>query len=270
MAEVAANLDQNSVSAAFLEYVKTGKIPSTAGGLALFYNLMVAERGFDFPPHLGPVARALMDNRIRKLMVIIGPGSGKSLLLSTLYPAFSIGLDPTVTILGVSAGEGLVQGFMRAVMEWVENSKVWASLFPDVRPDKDKGWSTERGMFVSGRPSGDPDASYFAAGLTSSKLTGVHARLILIDDIHNKENAASSDQCAAVQRTYYNTLLGRADPRGARFLMAGRRWHEEDLYGHLMGSGDWVVMSLPAERPGSRELYWDVVIPEDLVCCFNE
>jgi hypothetical protein len=252
------------------EYVRTGVIPFTADGLVVFYNLMMADRGFNFPPHLFPVAMALMDDRIPKLMIIVGPGSGKSSLLSTVYPAFRLGHDPTMTIVGVSAGEALVQGFMAAVMEWVEKSKTWARLFPHVRPDKDLGWSTEAGMFVTGRAPGDPDSSYAAFGLTSTKLTGVHARLIICDDIHNEENSSSASACEGVRSKYYRTVLGRADPRGARFIIAGRRWHEEDLYGHLAKSEDWVVMSLPAERVGEKQLYWTVEVPDGLVCCFTE
>ena len=236
----------------------------------LFYNMMNGPRGFTFAPHLEPIAYGLMDDRIPKLMVIIGPGAGKSLCLSTVYPAFRLGCDPTTTIVGVSAGEKLIQGFMSAVMEWVEHSEQWKLLFPNVRPNKDLKWSTESGMFVTGHDKGDADASYFAAGLTSTKLPGVHARLMLLDDIHNEENSSSEEQCLKVRDTYYRTILGRADPRGARFILAGRRWHTEDLYGHLQKSEDWVVMTLPAERPGSTELYWDVHIPDGLVCCFND
>ena len=262
--------DEDAMKSVISQFAKTGKIPQTAMGLVLFYNMMLSERGFTFPDHLFPVARALMDDRIKKMMVTIGPGSGKSQLLSVVYPAFRLGCDPTLTVLGISAGEALMQGFQRAVGEWIESSPMWSRLFPTVRPDKDSGWSTERGLFVTGRAAGDPDASYFAAGLTSSKLTGVHARLILIDDIHNRENAASVQQCEGVRAAYYNTILGRADPRGARFIMAGRRWHEEDIYGHLQEGGDWVTMALPAERLGSTHLYWDVTIPDGLECCFND
>ena len=155
-------------------------------------------------------------------------------------------------------------------METVEHSPEWKAFFPHVRPDKAKGWSTERGMFVTGHPPGDPDASYLACGLTSKRLTGVHARLIIGDDIHDEENSGSADACARVQQIYYRQIIGRADPRGARFIFAGRRWHEEDIYGHLQKTGEWVVMNLPALREKSQNLYWDVTIPDGLECCFTE
>lgn len=245
-------------------------LPDDDIGLALFYNLMLSERGMKLPPHLEIVNAALADKRINNLLIIVGPGSGKSQFLSTVFPSFVIGQDPTMTCLGISAAENLMQGFQSGVMEWIEFSPIWKQLFPGVSPDKDRGWSNERGMFVKGHGKGDPDANYFAAGLASKALTGKHARLIIGDDMHSEENSNSADACMKVRETYYKQIMGRADPRGARFVFAGRRWHEEDLYGHLKLTGDWVVMELPALREKSREVYWDVTVPEDLICVFNE
>ncbi|MDE2232562.1 MAG: hypothetical protein KGJ90_00320 [Patescibacteria group bacterium] len=239
-------------------------------GLMSFYDEMFRENNIEFPIHLVAVAHALMDERISKLMIILGPGSGKSSLLSIAYPAFCLGHDPTMTILNISAGEGLVQGFMKTVMDWVEWSPVWKHYFPNIRPDKNAGWSSERGMFITGRNYGDPDASYFVAGLSSSVLTGKHGRLILMDDIHNRENSTTVTQCDSVRKTYYDTIIGRANPKGARFIAAGRRWSTDDIYGHWKESGDWVVMELPSFRRKTTELYWDITIPKNLECCFND
>lgn len=393
------------------------RFPNTADGLIAFYNFMFVERKITMPPHLIAVAKALMDDRINKLLVTIGPGSGKalapetpvlmadgkhrgigsikagdsviggdgdtptkviavqhqpddylwrlkfqngpvvrahknhlwkcfgipkdehqacaqpwairrtfdmilqmdlyqwvipwcgndmtfllgaaeesspypstciqvdnpdglftieggivthnSMLLSTLYPAFCIGHDPTTTILGISAGEALMQGFQRSVMDWVKDSPRYHAAFPGILPDKEAGWSTERGMFVTGRSPGNPDANYAAFGLSSSKLTGVHARRIIVDDLHNQDTAKTSEQCLKVREIYYNTIVGRADPQGCRFVAAGRRWHPDDVYGHFADSGDWVHMNLPAQREGKR-LYWDLTIPEGLQCVFTD
>ncbi len=220
--------------------------------------------------HLIPLAFAALDPRINKLLVVAGPGSGKSMLLSVALPAFMIGQDPTLTCLSLSAGESLIQGFMLAIMDIIQNHPMWHAVFPSVLPDKEKGWSTDRGIFVTGHPSSDPDSSYFAAGIGSKALTGKHARLINADDLHDRENSASSDSCLRVRETYYRQIIGRADPRGARYIFAGRRWHEDDIYGHLKETGDWVVMELPAVRREETSLFWDIFLPQGLICCFND
>lgn len=250
------------------------KLPNTAQGLFWFYDAMYLRRGMKQPSHLIPLTMALGDQRIKKLLAIVGPGSGKSQEISITFPAFVLGQDPSTTILGISAGENLMQGFVTAVGDWIEHDLMWKTLFPSVTPDKDKGWSTERGLYVKGHPPGDPDASYFAAGLTSKALTGKHARLIIGDDLHDKENSASVEACLRVREIFYKQIMGRADPRGARFIFAGRRWHQEDLYGHLKSTGEWVVMELPSFRDGKndsgKDLYWDITIPDGLLCCFND
>ena len=241
----------------------------TPKGLALFYELIFSDLGWKFPAHLFPVALGICDTRINKLMLIIGPGSGKSQFLSITVPAWIVGHDPNTTALGISGGEALMQGFQKATMGIIESSPHWKRVFPNVKPDKALGWSTEGGMFVSGRRPGIPDASYLACGIDSKYLTGKHGKLIIIDDLHNEENSSTSEQCDKVVQKYAKTIVGRADPMGARFIMAGRRWHEDDIYGKLKES-DWVVLELPAEREGSRRLFYDVFVPDGLQCVFTD
>lgn len=246
-----------------------GKVAVLVG----FYNDVLAPRGFSFPAHLFPVAKALCDNRIKKLMLILGPGSGKSQLTTVIYPAFALGDDPSLTILEVSGGEALVKDFMKASMDIIEYSPAFRELFPDVRPDKDRTWSMENGAIVTGHGVGDPDASLYAGGIDSRTIPGKHGKLIILDDLHNRENSSSEIQCEKIVSAYYSTLLGRADPGGARFVITGRRWHENDIYGTLQRSGDWTVLRLPFERPkiGAEDwLYYDVFVPEGDVNIFTE
>lgn len=230
--------------------------------LVTFYNWVYEGTGITFPDHMYPVAFALCDKRIQKLMLQIGPGSGKSVLLTTVYPAWLLGHDPTQTILGISGAESLIQGFVEGSMDFIANSEAFKLAFPHVTPAKDRGWSSSQGMYVKGYRSGTPDASYWGCGLKSKALTGKHARTIILDDLHDAENSATEEQCKEVVRKYASQIVGRADAMGARYLLAGRRWNVKDLYGVLERSEDWVVMRLPAERPGSRVLYYDVYVPD--------
>lgn len=242
--------------------------------LAAFYELIFSEHGWKFMDFLYPACFGICDTRINKLMFVVGPGVGKSQFLSVCVPAWLIGHNPDMTVLGISGGEALMQGFQEAVGEIIHSSQVWKQIFPDVKPDKQRGWSTTGGLFVTGRKPGVPDASYLACGIDSKYLTGKHGKTLIIDDLHNEENSANADQCEKVVQKYAKTIVGRADPMGARFIMAGRRWHEDDVYGQLKGS-DWVVIEIPHERAGVRNLYADVFVPtgkdgKPLECVFTD
>lgn len=237
-----------------------------AHSLVTTYNAVFSPRRITMAPHLAPMAIALADESIPNLLIVCGPGSGKSTLISVCYPAWRLGRDPAHTVLEVSAGESLVDGFRLGVAGIIDESESYRALFPGTRPDKVRGWSSERGLFVEGHGVGDPDSSVFACGISSSVLTGRHARTLVLDDVHDRENSGTGTQRERVVATFYDTILGRADPQGARFIVAGRRFAEDDLYGCLTDAGNWVVMRLPAERTGTDECYFDVDIPDDLAC----
>jgi predicted phage terminase large subunit-like protein len=229
--------------------------------LAAFYNAVMRARGFSLAAHHLPICTGLQDRRIKMFMVVTGPGNGKSTVTSTVYPAWELGHQPDTTILGIGAAEDLMQKFARGTAEIIKDNPVFHRIFPNVLPDKTTGWSPAGGYNVTGRPPGDPDASYLAVGLASKALTGKHAKIILLDDLHDKENSANKASCDKVYETYFDTILGRGDPATARYILSGRRFSVDDIYGRFIESGDWVVITLPAERKGETRLWWDVIVP---------
>jgi hypothetical protein len=239
-------------------------------GLAAFYNLIFASRGFALAPHHYPIVAGLEDDRIENLLYLGPPGTGKSSLLCTVYPAYRLGKHPADTILSVSASMGLPATFMQAVMQIIQHNKVYRKLFPDVQPAQQLGWSLQRGLFVTGHHPEDENASYMSCGIASKALTGLHCRTMILDDLHDNENAGRPELRASVKTVYYNTLMGRADPRGCRRIAAGRWWAPDDLYQELIANGDWVVLELPAARPGNTRLWYDVYVPKGITCVYTE
>lgn len=236
--------------------------------IELFYNLIFSELEFTLPDHLRPVAWVLGDTNIKAAMLIISPGAGKSMLTNVAFPCYEIGYDPTVSIMGVSSGADLMVDFLQTSMNIIEENPIYNLLFPNIVPDENNGWSTSRGIFVKRPSTGQISPSYQATGYGSKKITGKHAKILVIDDIHDEENSGTGDQIEKVENFYYKTLIGRQDPTGSRMIMVGRRWAEDDLYGRLKKSGDWLVMTLASIRD-TAELYYDVRIPAGLACVFN-
>ncbi len=247
----------------------------TALGLTYFYNLIFAENGWALPEHLDHLCQALADTRIERLIITVGPGSGKSQLVSIAYPAWRLGIDPRTTILGISGAEDLIVNFVSSTMEIIEHSPIYREIFPHIKPDKNKGWSPSGGMFLAQRERGNPDANYQAFGVSSKQLTGKHGRELILDDVLTPENSSSPELLQQMFDWYFQQIIGRADPRGARFIVIGRRWEVNDLYERLGQTGDFVTMILPAFSPPGESSRWEIHIPENkngipLRCCFTD
>ena len=232
------------------------------------YELL--QQDYKFPQHMYPLALALCDWRIKMLMEIVSPGSGKSVTTSQVFPSVTLGHNPEENIICVSGAEQLAIGFQQVVSSHIADNESFHKIFPKVKPDKQRGWSNTSGIFVTGHRPSSPDASFWSAGISSKAITGKHGTVIIADDLHTPENSATEEACAQVVRTFVSQIMGRQDPRGARFIVTGRRWHESDLYGRLKDNGDFVCLTLPAERPNSKRLWYDIVIPEGLGCVFTD
>lgn len=238
--------------------------------LELYYNIVSTNDGFILSDHLRPIALALGDKNITRLMVIISPGSGKSHLVDVVFPTWELGLNPNETIIATSAGEGLVRYSLQSAMDIIESS-IYKDIYPKSIPDKAKGWSKATGIFLQ-RNTTTSSPSYLVAGVESRIITGKHAGLLIGDDLHDHNNTLSLELVDKLEDWYYNTLLGRQNPEGSRIIIVGRRWLTNDVYGRLKDSENWLVMILPVlqDTIDSDELFYDVIIPPNLSCIFND
>lgn len=249
-----------------IDLIRSGSLE----GFILYYNAIMRSNNMVFEPHLTPLAKALLDERIHNFLMIAPPGTGKSMLISVVWPTYRLGMNPSEMILGISGAEGLIQGFIQSAMRIIDIEPIFKEIFPKVVPEKESGWSSERGLFVKGHPPAESDASYWGCGIGSKALTGKHGTTIILDDIHDEENSKTLDQIKNVIRIFDMQIMGRTNPKGARMIVAGRRWHVDDIYGRLEKRGDFTVITLPAERPNQKILYTNLTNAKDQVNVFTE
>lgn len=181
---------------------------------------------------------AVADGKIKRLMVLMPPGSAKSTYASMIFPAWWFCRHPMSAVIGASHTAELADRFGRKVrnLTVLHSATLGYSLLPDNRAAG--RWETNRG------------GEYFAVGVGGA-VTGRRSDLMIIDDpIKSKEDAESETVRNKVWDWYRDDLYTRMKP-GAAIVLIMTRWHEADLGGRLIenmqiGGDQWDVLKLPA------------------------
>jgi predicted phage terminase large subunit-like protein len=182
---------------------------------------------------------AVVRGEIDRLMVFMPPRFGKSLLTSTLFPAWYLGQYPSRSIIAASYGQELANDFGRRVRTFVD-SDLHRLIFPKSRIAEDNAAVHRFGLA--------PGGNYYAVGVGGA-VTGRGADVLLIDDAtKDAESAYSTTSRKSLQQWFEHVAYTRLQPGGAIIVIA-TRWHQDDLPGWLLRehAGDnWQVVSLPA------------------------
>lgn len=188
---------------------------------------------------LGPIDRT-DDRRGPRLMVMMPPGHGKSMLVSQLLPAWALGCFPRMRIIVASYDNGLATAWGRRARELLEEHG--GRLFGvgiSTRIKAASEWETLDG------------GSMLARGVGSG-ITGRRAEVLIVDDpVKDQEQALSKAIREKAWDWWRSTARTRLAP-GAGAVLVMTRWHEDDLAGRLLrqdaeGEGEgWEVLSYPA------------------------
>jgi predicted phage terminase large subunit-like protein len=175
---------------------------------------------------------------IKRLIINAPPRGLKSLMASVSFPAFVLGHDPGMRIIGVSYGADLAVKLgndFRAIVdaEW------YRRLFPQMQLSRFK--NTELEVLTSRHG--------FRLGTSiDGPLTGRGGDIIIIDDPLKPTDAFSASRREHVNEWYSNTLISRLDNKlSSAIVVVMQRLHVDDLCGTLLRSGEnWILLNLPA------------------------
>jgi len=182
---------------------------------------------------------ALERGEIMRLMILLPPRHGKSVMSSSISPAWYLGKHPDRDVIFATYGQEFSDDFGRRVRNFVADP-IHQAIFPNCRLSED---STAANRFHT-----TAGGSYLAVGRGGS-ITGRGAHLLIIDDpLKDREEANSQTIRNALKEWYASVAYTRLTPDGAIVLIQ-TRWHEDDLAGWLLrehASENWDVLSLPA------------------------
>jgi predicted phage terminase large subunit-like protein len=174
------------------------------------------------------------DGEIKRLMIFMPPGSGKSTFVTTLFAPWIFERFPGCQIIGASHTAELAEDFSRKIQDQIREH---SGVLTYVLATENRGrWYTTDG------------GSYLAAGVGGA-IPGFRADVGIIDDPIKGRQAADSE---ADRKRVWDWYLGDFERRltpDAPVVVMHTRWHEDDLAGRLLEtqSDKWTVLTLPAQ-----------------------
>ena len=190
---------------------------------------------------------------LKRLIINMPPRHTKSEFASYLFPAWYLGKYPDKKVIQTAHTAELAVGFGRKVRNLVSTSN-YQDLFPAVALSSDSK--------AAGRWNTNQGGDYFAIGVGGA-VTGKGADILIVDDPHSEQEAATNDP-AVYNKTYEWYTSGprqRLQPGGAICLVM-TRWAKKDLTGRIVraamergGSDEWEVIELPAILPSGKSLW---------------
>jgi hypothetical protein len=142
---------------------------------------------------------------LKRLIVNMPPRHTKSEFASYLLPAYIMGRKPTTKIIQATHTGELAVRFGRKVRNLMDLDK-YKEVFPDVALKADSK--------AAGRWDTDKGGEYFAVGVGGA-MTGRGADMLIIDDPHSEQDAASALALDNAWDWYTSGPRTRLQPGGA-------------------------------------------------------
>jgi phage terminase large subunit-like protein len=171
----------------------------------------------------------------KKFQLVLMPRDHMKSAISGLYVAWRIVRNPAVRILYLSSTSNLASKQLKFIKD-ILTSKVVQKYWPElINPEEGKREKWTEAEIAVDHPRRKAeyirDPTVWAAGLTTS-ITGMHADLIVGDDIVVEDNADTEDGRAKVRKQYsYLASIGGAE---SEQLFVGTRYNPQDLYHSLL------------------------------------
>ena len=186
---------------------------------------------------IAALATEIQSGRTRRAIVCMPPRYLKSFLLTVAFPAWCLGRDPRAKIICCSYGADLAEKFSGDTLRLMRTDW-YRQVFPNTKISTTKATKADFETTAGG---------YRLASSVGGTLTGRGADVIIVDD-PLKASDAHSDLVRQASIDWFNSSVRTRlnHPKNGRIIVVAQRLHAEDLPGHLIQTGGWNELIIPA------------------------
>lgn len=204
------------------------------------------------------------DPRKNLLLLLMPRGTFKSSVVTIGFSLQMILNEPNIRILIDSETFSKSKAFLREIIGHLTENEKYREIFkaihgmyPYEKKSSAKLW-TDSELILPCRTRSLKEPSISCAGIDVTK-NGMHYDLIIMDDLHSETNVTSAEQIQKVV-DHYKLSFSLLDP-GKPIIIIGTRWHELDLYRHIIEyeGEDFNVLVKSAYNPDGSLFFPEVL-----------
>lgn len=198
----------------------------------------------DYLDLLFEVLTAVREDAYRRVVINLPPGFMKSMLVSIMFVAWRLGIDPSWKVVCISYGDDLAHKHSAATRLLMQ-SPMYQAIFPETVLQKkaEDHLTTTKG-------------GYRYATAVGSDITGFRPHTIIIDDPMEPEAAVSELAKERLRAWVLSSVLTRfEDPSRGALLLVMHRLAPDDLSATIGGWDAALVIALPLVAEQEETFY---------------
>lgn len=234
---------------------------------ASFYELVFGVRPPEFvvDEWIEPLYEAREDGK--GIVIEAFRGSTKTTTLTIAFTAYRIGKEPHRANLLIQVGDDTAVDTTQQIADIIENNPGFRAVFPDVVPDRDRGWGAggyevkrDNMGYSAWRDANAKrrDPTLLGVSYKSRAIIGRHPDgVLVVDDIHDENNTVSERELATVRRVLTSTIFETITPETWQ-VFVGTPWVENDVLQYVASTNEFVSVKTPVYRENGegKEYVW--------------
>jgi hypothetical protein len=189
----------------------------------------------------------LKDQKGQRILIHAPPQHGKSIIVSQRAPLWLLGHNPDQRFIQATYNLTKSCEFSDALRSTASMPEHLAA-FPGASlgsPSRSDSWN-----LANTTRTAEAQYNYRAIGIQSG-LTGSGADIFSIDDPYASPEEAMSPTINDKTIRFWESSVKPRINDDTNVIVTFHRYHENDLGGHLLKTGDWELLTFPAEATGN-------------------
>lgn len=197
---------------------------------------------------------AVHKGQIKKLVINIPPGFGKSIITTVMFPAWVWALEPSKSFLCATRDSSNLKRDSNRFYNLINSSKYredFGSMYKfggDAKKVRGDKYSEDN------RNIHNDKMGYRRALTSGSSVTGARGKITILDDPNDRKDAFSKVERDRINEFVFKTLSTRNFAKlGGATIIVMQRLHLEDVAGEAI-KRDYQVLNIPMECKGDSSI----------------